>query len=48
MRRKSVSDISIREINKFGSHSFMSLVTAKILHSYRWDKLPIEGNIDPY
>ena len=43
MKRRSIPAIALNESNEHGGHYFMNLYTAKKLHSYNWQELPIDN-----
>lgn len=45
MKSRSVPAIALTEANKWGGHYFISLYTAKMIHSSEWIELPIGDDV---
>lgn len=45
MKARSVSGISLAPFNQWGGHYFMSLVSGKKIHGYKWIELPMGEDV---
>ena len=45
MKARSVPDISLSLSNQWGGHYFMSLISGKKVHGYKWVELPIGNDV---
>ena len=45
MKARSIPTISLAPSNQWGGHYFMSLITGKRVHAYKWFELPINDEV---